>query len=195
MFGNANVGLRDRCNLQVAGQLGYDSHFFVQRWYARLNRPLSSPQFTTLLESTIVEFMIGWRYVWQSPLSDLLRRRPGPDYDGEYNVVADPWPVFVANKQNINVTLSWSPQAYEDIHRALRGARLWIDLEGLHTPLLNDKDVERVLAHLTHLRTKTPDNVTFITNWLKKQIEDCAKPEEKHHIEVLRDAILEGRYR
>lgn len=37
LFGNANVGYRERCNLQIAGQLGSDETFIILNVYARTN--------------------------------------------------------------------------------------------------------------------------------------------------------------
>lgn len=83
LFGNRNIGVVERCNLQVAGQFPSDHTFIVLSWYARSNIAefaLDKRQATAWhawQSATVVDLMVGSRPVAQRVMSDLMGARGG----------------------------------------------------------------------------------------------------------------------
>lgn len=84
MFGNAHIGNRVLCNLQVPGQLAYDQAAVLNHWYARADldvAPLTDQQrrsYSRFTCSTFVSLILGDtpQKRWTAPLSELLMEDP-----------------------------------------------------------------------------------------------------------------------
>jgi hypothetical protein len=81
LFGNRNIGITSRCNLQIAGQLSLDQTLVILSWYARTNlsEEPHSPDFSRAwhawINATNAELVVGRRPVRQVPLVNLLGPR------------------------------------------------------------------------------------------------------------------------
>jgi hypothetical protein len=201
LFGNANVGSLELTNLQIAGQMGSDQTFIVQRWYARHNFPDNlHDHIRAWANSVVATFVVGTRPIWQRSLYELFERRPRTNEDDVVpRVASDPFPQVIPPRQGFHVNLDqfgWNIDALTP-HLVRDGSfrpRVWVHLEGVllieSTPASITTIVKSLLVQQRQRETVEEE----IARWLGGQIED-AKPEAQGQLHAVRDGILEGRHR
>jgi hypothetical protein len=213
MFGNANVGMSELTNLQIPGQLAYDRSFVVQRWYARNNFPDHPPELRDLFKrwanSVTVRLDVGSHPEWQLSLYELTERRPRTMAE-EVTVYAptDPFPVVIPVRQNFSVGLDQFGHSIEEFLPNLRRTsdsfrpRIWIHLEGvILSPERNmngdfSKTASRAIELLFREGKKRRTSEEQIVSWLGGLVDDeRVSADTKGHVNVIRDAIIEGKHR
>lgn len=179
LFGNANIGRFDLCNLQTPRQIVAGA-FVITNWYARTDVPASVPEIDRLMyqfaHNTMCVVHIGEKVKWQASVFDLLRSWRGPYVPVPGAESAEPgnagqpqrvlrplWPLLVPRRQNISVLLDMFGDPDELIQyldqtgygwSSQRPFNLWIHLEGVVIPEWSDydgtdEDAEAHWAHLT----------------------------------------------
>lgn len=199
LFGNANVGVRNHSNLSAAGMLNpRQGAFVVQRWYARTNLPAQHAEaFHAWSHTVSVTFVVGTRFVWQLPLSELLQRRPR---DGVDISTIDPWPLVVPPREYVGVEVACGDGARTDAVVQSVGSspppwpRVWIHFDGLAAQhnghdLRTNAVIDRLLA--VRQKAKTVDERAVA--WILRQVED-APDDVKAQAQAFADGLLEGRH-
>jgi hypothetical protein len=109
LFGNANVGNLNLCNLQVPGQIaaGGNHDVVITNWYARTTIPDASAQLQRALElfahHTYATVQVGSRVRWSRSLFDLLRSWRG-DQDHQRGILPL-WPMHIPARENVSVQI------------------------------------------------------------------------------------------
>ncbi len=106
LFGNANIGMLNRTNLQVAGQLTFDNRLVTTSWFAT-----TIPKIGGVSLDGVATFTIGDKPIQQAPLHLLLQGRQELYYE-------------IRERMNVSVAV--------DFHNteAVEGIRLYTYVEG-----------------------------------------------------------------
>lgn len=200
IFGNANVGLLQLSNMQVAGciPLYDDQVLVVQRWYARTNA-LMTPRFITWAQSVIATLQIRMRQKWQLSLAELFARRPNYTSDQQQRLF-DPKPVVIRRHEDFGVRIDvfardnigaemFTEQLRENPDNGTGIPVVWIHLEGVRTP---GEFLESYLDDMFECMKLEDDRVArhilgFVT--------PTSSEEEKAQLQAIADSVLEQRHR
>ncbi len=204
LFGNSNIGMLERCNLQSPGQVCYEGSFVLRRWYARTNacEPEMAAALRAWSHSSYATFHLGDRLMWTLPFVELFARRPTAEASEiQPRRLHDPWPIIVPTRQNISVgidTFSGTSDALSAFYsqNAHRGAgRVWVHLEGVW--LRHDDRSPRwreVLRALMGLEESAVAVEQEVADWIRGQRVPGAD-DANAQLEAIADAVLEGRAR
>lgn len=217
LFGNANIGRLDLCNLQVPGQVAGDEAFVIMNWYTRTAME-NSRELDQYAANTYATLVVGDRPIWCAPLVNLGLGR------SRLRNTVPRWPAVLVSRQAFNVNI----ESFNGCHDPLRvpanariarevgDGRLWIHLEGVRIPTelwwenygggvdeaelkqLNARWVRvlaRVLRLLTSDRSQAVDTAEHIARWLSSGADDDSPDELRAQLTALADAIREGKWR
>ncbi|HZJ65939.1 MAG TPA: hypothetical protein VFD36_20670 [Kofleriaceae bacterium] len=220
LFGNANIGYYERCNLQVPGQL-VNGAFVITNWYARTDAPIGEPQVAGLWNSfahrTMCTLRIGDKPRWQANVYDLMRSWRGTS--GDQRALRPLWPVVVPHRQYVSVMADFfgdngyllqmlDSTGYGWSAEPGRSFRLWIHLEGLSIPEYSEYDgtdaekeahwrhfTGRVMRLLTRSEKEVVSTAEHVARWIGVYGDEATDPAIKHAAAVIGDAVREQRHR
>ena len=199
IFGNANIGNRNLCNLQVPGQLTFDhdEHVIVQRWYARTELE-STALAKRWFENVHATLIVGDRYQWQLSLGDLMARRPRYVTEHEHQQIFDPCPTIIPPRQNMSMLVDafngpvledlWSDFRSRQSSQNRRTPLVWIHLEGI--AVRNGEVLEALGSRFAKVRSIEER----IQQWILKMVDggdDAAIAQAQAFV----DGIEEGKHR